>query len=207
MLSATAVTGRVVWLGLVRDRAASLRSTAVERVEARFEGFVGESHSGLVRPSCSRVAELHPKGTPIRNSRQVTMLSAEELAATAASMGLPALRPEWVGANVVLEGLPDLTLLPPASRLRFDAGTTLVVDMENGPCQFPAREIEAEHPGLGAGYRSAAKHRRGVTAWVEREGAIVVGDIARLFVPPVRLYPPLAGPRQDDATVVAAASP
>ena len=72
ILSATAVTGRVVWLGLVRDRAASLRSTAVERVEARFEGFVGESHSGLVRPSCSRVAELHPKGTPIRNSRQVT---------------------------------------------------------------------------------------------------------------------------------------
>ena len=122
----------------------------------------------------------------------MTIVSREEMAATAAAMGLPALRPEWVGANVVLEGLPDLTLLPPASRLRFDGGATLVVDMENAPCQFPAREIEAEHPGRGAGYRSAARHRRGVTAWVEGEGAIVVGDTARLFVPPVRVYPPLA---------------
>ena len=122
----------------------------------------------------------------------MTIVSREEMAATAAAMGLPALRPEWVGANVVLEGLPDLTLLPPASRLRFDGGATLVVDMENAPCQFPAREIEAEHPGRGAGYRSAARHRRGVTAWVEGEGAIAVGDTARLFVPPVRVYPPLA---------------
>ena len=117
ILSATAITGRVAWLGLVRDRAASLRSAAVERVEARLDGFVGESHSGPVRPSCSRVAELHPKGTPIRNSRQVTLLSVEELAGTAAAMGVPALLPEWVGANLVLEGLPDLTLLPPSSRL------------------------------------------------------------------------------------------
>ena len=64
ILSPTGITGRVVWLGLVRDRAASLRSATVERVEARFEGFVGESHSGLTRPACSRVAALHPKGTP-----------------------------------------------------------------------------------------------------------------------------------------------
>ena len=63
ILSQTGITGRVVWLGLVRDRAASLRSATVERVEARFEGFVGESHSGLTRPACSRVAALHPKGT------------------------------------------------------------------------------------------------------------------------------------------------
>jgi MOSC domain len=195
VLSPTDLAGRVVWLGLVRDRAASLRSAAVDRVEARFEGFAGESHSGLTRPSCSRVAELHPRGTPIRNSRQVTLLSREEMDATAAAMGLPRLAPEWVGANLVLEGLPDLTLLPPASRLAFASGATLTVDMENAPCQFPAREIDAEHPGLGGGYRGAARHRRGVTAWVEREGAIAVGDSARLFAPPIRLYPPLAGQR------------
>ena len=201
ILSPTALAGRVVWLGLVRDRAASLRSEAVDRVEARFAGFVGESHSGDLRPACSRVAALHPRGTPIRNSRQVTILSREEMAATAAAMGLPALAPEWVGANLLLEGLPDLTLLPPSARLQFDGGTTLVVDLENAPCQFPAREIEGEHPGHGAGYRRAARRRRGVTAWVEREGAIALGDSARLFVPPVRLYPPL------DPTGAAAASP
>ncbi|HVH01357.1 MAG TPA: sulfurase [Amaricoccus sp.] len=192
ILSATGLGGRVAWLGLVRDRAASLRAAPVGRVEARLDGFEGESHSGPVRRSCSRVAALHPKGTTIRNSRQVTILSREEMAVTAAAMGLPVLAPEWVGANLVLEGLPDLTLVPPSSRLQFDSGATLVVDMENAPCQFPAREIDAEHPGLGAGYRRAARHRRGVTAWVEREGAIALGDLGRLFVPPVRLYPPLA---------------
>ncbi len=63
--------------------------------------------------------------------------------------------------------------------------------MENGPCQFSAREIERAHPGKGRGFIAAARHRRGVTAWVEREGAIALGETARLHVPPQRSYPPL----------------
>ena len=63
--------------------------------------------------------------------------------------------------------------------------------MENGPCQFSAREIERAHPGKGKGFIAAARHRRGVTAWVEREGAIALGETARLHVPPLRSYPPL----------------
>ncbi len=93
----------------------------------------------------------------------------------------------------MLEGLPELTQLPPASRLIFEAGAALTVDMENGPCNFTGREIEREHPGYGAGFRAAARHRRGVTAWVEREGEIGLGELARLHVPPQRPYPPLAG--------------
>ena len=109
----------------------------------------------------------------------------------AAAMGLPAVQPEWLGANLVVEGLPDLTRLPPSSRLIFAGGASLVVDMENAPCQFPAREIEREHPGHGAAFRRAARHRRGVTAWVEREGRITLSDALRLHVPPQRPYPPL----------------
>jgi MOSC domain-containing protein YiiM len=193
ILTPTELAGRVVWLGLVGDRDASLRSAPVERVAARFAGLAGESHSGLVRASCARVTAQYPRGTPIRNSRQITMLSREEIKAIAAAMGLPEIRPEWLGANVVLEGLPELTLLPPASRLIFEAGAALTVDRENAPCTFPAREIEREHPGYGAGFRAAARHRRGVTAWVEREGEIGLGELARLHVPPQRPYPPLAG--------------
>jgi hypothetical protein len=192
VLTPTDLTGRVAWLGLVRDRAVSLRASAVDRVEAVFEGFVGESHSRLVRPSCSRVTALYPeRGTPIRNTRQVSLLSVEEVAETAAAMGVPALLPEWIGANLLLSGLPRLTLLPPGARLVFTSGASLVVDMENAPCQLPAREIEREHPGKGSRYRQAAKHRRGVTGWVEREGVIALGDTARLHVPPQRPYPPL----------------
>ena len=54
ILSPTDISGTVTWLGLVRDRAAGLASAPVEDVEATFEGFAGESHSGLTRKSCTR---------------------------------------------------------------------------------------------------------------------------------------------------------
>ncbi len=192
ILKRTEIAGTVAWLGLVRDRAQSLCSEAVERVEARFEGLVGECHSGLTRPSCSRVSALHPRrGTPIRNSRQISLLSTEEMAEIATALELPALRPEWVGANILLTGLPHLTLLPPASRLRFEGGACLTVDMENAPCKYPAEEIERHHPGTGRHFIGAARGKRGVTVWVEAEGGISLGERVELFVPPQRLYPAL----------------
>lgn len=194
MLRPTGLGGVVVFLGIVPDRAASLRSVAAARVAAGFDGLAGDAHAGLTRPSCSRVLAQYPRrGTEIRNTRQVSLLSVEELAETAALLGIPALPPEWVGANLALAGLPALTRLPPSSRLAFEGGAVLTVDMENAPCQFPAREIEAEHPGRGKGYRAAAKGRRGLTAWVERPGEIVLGARVALHVPPPGTYPPLAG--------------
>lgn len=192
ILNPTDLAGRVVFLGVVRDRAVSLRSESLDRVPARFEGFEGDCHSGLTRPSCSRVSQQYPKGTTIRNTRQVTILSREEMAATAAAIGLAELDPRWLGANMVLEGLPELTLLPPSSRLVFESGASLVVDMENAPCAFLAKEIEAVHPGAGLRWKAAARGRRSVTAWVEAEGEIALGAIATLHAPPVRLYPPLS---------------
>ena len=192
ILAPTALGGRVAWLGVVADRVATLRSGPVAAVALTFAGIAGESHFGLVRPSCSRVTDQYPKGTPIRNVRQISIVSAEEMAAIAAAMDLAALRPEWLGANLVVEGLPHLTRVPPSSRLVFDGGAALVVDMENGPCQFPAREIEREHRGKGAAFMAAARHRRGVTAWVEREGRIALDARFRLHVPPQRPYPPRA---------------
>lgn len=192
MLRSTGLGGTVVFLGIVRDRAASPRSVAVDHVLAGLDGLAGDAHAGLTRPSCSRVLAQYPvRGTVIRNTRQVSLLSLEELAETAALLGIPALPPQWVGANLVLEGLPDVSRLPPSSRLVFDGGAVLTVDMENAPCQIPAREIGAEHPGVGKGYKSAAKGRRGVTAWVERAGGIAFGARVALHVPPSGAYPPL----------------
>lgn len=198
ILTPTGITGRVAFLGVVRDRAASLRADPVQRLELRFDGVAGDSHAGLTRPSCARVKAQHPRrGTPIRNARQVSLVSAEELAATAEALGLDALPPEWVGANLVLAGVPDLTRIPPASRLVFAGGAVLTVDVENAPCRFPAREIEAERPGQGRGYVAAARGRRGLTAWVEREGALSLGEAVRVHVPPQRPWPPLVAPPRD----------
>src|SRR5690606_23608163 len=130
----------------------------------------GEDHGTGTRPSCSRVTAQYPRGTIIRNVRQASLVSAEELAAIARVMQIDALDPAWLGATMVIEGIPDFSHVPPSSRLQAPSGATLVIDMENRPCQLPARVIETAMPGIGKRFKPAAEGRRGVTAWVEREG-------------------------------------
>jgi hypothetical protein len=182
-LKPTAFAGTVTWLGTVADREAALASAPRESLRLTFAGPEGEAHGGLTRPSCSRVIGQYPRGTTIRNVRQLSVLSAEDLGAIAAAMDLPALDPALVGATLVLRGLPDLTHLPPSARLIGEGGAAIVVDMENRPCQLPARPIEAAHPGHGARFKAAAAGRRGVTAWVEREGTLTLGERMVLHVP------------------------
>jgi len=182
-LKATAYCAQIVWLGRVADRDAQLQSTPCDSLTLRFSGPEGEAHGGLTRPSCSRVSALYKRGTPIRNTRQLSILSAEELAQIATRMGLPALDPALTGATMVVRGLPDFSHLPPNSRLLADNGACVGVDMENRPCTLPARPIEDQHAGSGARFKAAAKGRRGVTAWVEAEGVLRLGDKLRLFIP------------------------
>ncbi len=162
-LKATQFDGEIVWLGRVSDRTRSLRSESASRLEATFDGIKGEAHGGAVRLSCSRVAGQHPRGTPIRNVRQISIVAAEDLDLIAGDVGLERIEPSWLGAQIVLRGLPDLTHLPPSSRLQAPTDTTLVVDMENRPCHLPAREIELgtcrSREGLqGSGDRSPWRH-------------------------------------------------
>jgi len=182
-LKPTDFTAKITWLGRVADRESSLMAEPLEEMELSFAGLAGEAHGGLTRPSCSRVVAQHPRGTEIRNSRQISILSAEELAGIAAEMGVEQLDPAWLGASVVVEGIPDFTHLPPASRLQGPDGVTLVIDMENRPCNLPARVVEQHLPGSGRGFKAAAKGRRGVTAWVERPGVLRPGDVLRLHIP------------------------
>ena len=191
-LRPTDFTARVVWLGTNADRDATLESAPLDRLVLPFGGPPGESHSGITRPSCSRVSAQHEKGTEIANTRQVTVVSQEELADTAAEMGLARIAPEWLGASIVLDGISDFTLIPPSSRLQDDASrTTLVIDMENRPCHLVSAVIERNHPGKGKSFKQAARHRRGVTAWVERPGEIALGAVLRLHVPDQPVWPHL----------------
>lgn len=188
-LEESAYSGEVVWLGHV-PAGGPLRAGAVERLDLGFDGDVGARHFGDLRPSCVRVRNLYDEGTEIRNVRQVTILSEEEMAAIAAAMGLDQLDPALLGVSVVLRGIPDFTHIPPSARLQGPSGVTLTVDMENRPCVLPGREIEAESPGYGAVFKPAARDRRGVTAWVERPGALALGEKLRLFVPDQRSWAP-----------------
>ncbi len=193
----TAFSGTITWLGIVPNRDAGLVARPVDRIAALFSGPEGEAHGGDTRPSCSRVTSQYPRGTPIRNVRQFSILAAEDLALIAQKMGLEALDPALVGATMVIEGIPDFSHIPPSSRLQAESGATLVVDMENRPCMLPAKPIELQHPGFGRAFKAAAAGRRGITAWVEAEGYLEPGQRIRLHVPDQPVWAHLSGVRKD----------
>jgi hypothetical protein len=156
-------------------------SSRCASIKVGLEGFEGDNHAGMTMLSGSRTP-YYPRGTVIRNSRQVSLVSVEEMAVVAAGMQLPEVLPEWLGANLLLSGLPMLTQLPPSTRLFFPQDTVIVIDGENFPCSYPARLIQELHPQipqLAAAFLKSAMHRRGLVGWVERPGLIEQGDTVR----------------------------
>lgn len=188
-LAPTAFSGKITWLGRVPDRNTPEISTIpLAQMPLTFAGAEGEVHAGLTRPSCARVTSQYLRGTEIRNTRQLSLVSAQELAQIAQALKLDHIDPKWLGASIVVDGIPDFSHLPPSSRLQSQDGVTLTIDMQNRPCHFPAKTIEAAHPGHGVAFKSAAKGLRGVTAWVEREGMLRLGDQLTLHVPDQRAW-------------------
>jgi MOSC domain-containing protein YiiM len=161
------------------ERDTGLEKQPVPEVRLLFSGVEGDCHGGLTRKSDSRMLKQFKRGTPVRNARQLSVLSAEELAEV---------KPEWVGANLVARGIPDLTLLPPSSRLQFSSGAMIVVDIENHPCRYPADIIQRYNPQQKMGFVKAAMHKRGIVAWVEAEGIVRLGDSITVWIPPQRIY-------------------
>jgi hypothetical protein len=193
-LKPTDFVARIVWLGVSPnpEGAGDIRSVPRQTLPLDWGGPAGEiRHRGRARASCSRVVAQHPKGTEIANVRQLSIVSAEELRQIAEASGLDAIDPTWLGATIVVDGIPDFTLVPPSSRLQARDGATLVVDMENRPYHLPAQIIEKDAPGHGKSFKSAAKGRRGVTAWVEREGCLRIGEQLTLHVPDQPAWPHL----------------
>ena len=182
------IIGKVEACLLSPDRGSGLEKAASNDLQIVFDGIVGDCHSGPTMLSDSRTLKQYPRGVPLKNRRQVSIVSVEEMAEIAEKLNIPALPPEWVGANLLVSGIPDLTLLPPATRMMFSSGATLIIDLENQPCKYPAEIIERHHPGQGARFVTTAKHKRGLVAWVECEGQIRTGDSIRLFLPPQRIW-------------------
>jgi hypothetical protein len=64
----------------------------------------------------------------------------------------------------------------------------IMSDMENRPCIYTGQVVHTDNPDTGhwSNFKPAAAGLRGVTAWVEREGSVRVGDRVQLFVPDQR---------------------
>ena len=196
ILKPTQYHGRITFLGRMIGQYDLLHAEPCETVTATFAGIAGEAHEGLTAASCGRMTAQYPEGTTITNTRQVSILSAEELAEIAARMGLDSLSPTLLGATIVVEGIPDFSHIPPGSRLQATSGATLVVNLNNRPCTIPSRAMEKAYPGFGKAFKPAANGRRGVVGWVEREGKLTLGDTLRLHIPDQRVWSHLAEARK-----------
>ena len=175
-------------------------SNPVEQLELTYEGFAGDHHSGLTRLSGVR-EPWHQRGIEMRNERQISLLASDELAEVAANMNLEKIEPGWIGANLGIDGINNFSLLPPRSVLIFEGGVTLRVDGYNGPCRVsgasiaahvgaPGRQSDAEPSAidLALAFVDAARMKRGLVAWVEREGVIRQGEKITGHVWEQRLY-------------------
>jgi MOSC domain-containing protein YiiM len=183
--------GRVA--GLFHALGDTFETEPVSRLELTFDGIEGDRHAGMVRKATAR-EPWHSRNTVVRNERQLSILSPDELAAVAEALKIPQLPPEWVGANIVIEGIPHLTRLPPRTILMFEGGATVRIDGDNAPCRKTGAAISRHVPGrpdIELGFVGAARHRRGLVGWVESEGRVKLGEIvtARIWEQPV--YPGL----------------
>lgn len=193
---------------LARTLIADARGFVTREVPAltvTLDGIPGDRHAGPARSACARVP-WYPRGAPIRNTRQVSLVAPDELAAIAARLGISEVRPEWLGANLVVEGLRALTRLPPGTRLHFPGGAALVVEGENAPCRHAGAAVGAgweasglqadglpaapRRTGLDLAFVEAAKGLRGLVAWVERAGELEAGAAISVRVPAQRVWVP-----------------
>lgn len=162
-------------------------SHPVDRLVLTHEGIEGDFHAGLTRRSGGR-EPWYKRGTVMRNERQLSILSEEELGEIAQAMGIKGLEPGWIGANLVVEGIEALSFLPPRTLLFFEGGVTLRVDGYNAPCRLAGSRV-AEAVGAPPGpdgdytasdtalaFKDAADMKRGLVAWVEKEGVIEAGE-------------------------------
>ena len=170
------------------------RDTSV--LELSYNGIKGDFHEGLTRASGAR-EPWYSRGTEMRNERQISILSEEELAEIAPAMGLDVVDAGWIGANLVFEGISNMSYLPPRTLILFDSGVTLRIDGYNAPCRYAGGSI-AKHVGIEAEdhsqtelalkFKDAAEMKRGLVAWVEREGQIRAGDDFTVRIWPQWIY-------------------
>lgn len=173
----------------IADDPKSLVSRRIARVAVMSNGFAGDKHAGWFRNADAR-SRRYPKGTRIWNSRQISIVSTEELAAIADALGAGRVEPEWLGANMCILGISDFSLLAPRTKIFIpndDGGPEVgfYVTASNKPCIGPGKVIESHNShmeGLAVRFPDAAVNRRGVVAVVEHCGTIKEGATVSVVI-------------------------
>jgi hypothetical protein len=159
---------------------------------ASIGGFVGDKHHGSAREAWE--GEWEPEGTVRRNERQWSAVSVEELAYISQRLDLTeVLSPVTVGANLCIEGIDELSLLPKGTKLVFPSGAVLLVEEYNPPCSEMGARVAADYscrsgePLSPQSWLRPAAGRRGVVGVIDVPGEITAGcDVeVRIYKEPV----------------------
>ena len=138
IVPAQTLKGRVA--GVYSALEGAFESLAVERLTLTYDGIPGDKHAGILRPSGAR-EPWYPRGTEMRNERQLTILGEDDLAEVAKDLGVERIAPEWIGGNILLTGIPRVSLLPARTILMFEGGVSVRIDGDNGPCRISGRSV------------------------------------------------------------------
>ncbi len=167
-----------------------LSKQILESIEVDFAGISGDAHRGMSRTAFS--GEREAKGTILRNDRQWSGVSIEELAIISKQLNLgQPLQAETLGANICVQGIPDFSLLPRGTRLVFPSGAALIIEEYNPPCTDMGEQVAAKYstrsgePLTSKQWLKPAHGRRGVVGMVDVAGTISAGDeiLVQVFEP------------------------
>lgn len=157
--------------------------TPIDNLELDWGGPVGDRHHGLTMTSDARQKDVFPKGTTIRNHRQISIVDMAELASISAALGIGVIAPGVIADNICTEGIAKLTELPRMTRLLFAGGAVVMLGGENFPCTIAGALVGAKYATAAGKFPSAAMGRRGVTGWVEHPGLIHAGASIEVRLP------------------------
>jgi hypothetical protein len=137
-----------------------------------LDGIEGDAHAGRSQKTGVREPAFR-RGTMVANTRQLSLVSVEELADIASRLGIEYIDPTWLAANIATEGAGPITQLPPGTLLRASSGATIYIAELNSPCRAAARLI-AQHVAYAgdAAFVRHAKGRRGVVGAGNLKGAV-----------------------------------
>lgn len=174
---------------LATPDAGDFETEPVDPLTLTLEGVPGDRHAGFVRPAGPR-EPWYPRNAPMRSARQISIVSVEELDAIGRALGSGPIEAGWIGANLVLEGLSQLSFLPAGTRLFLEGGAAVVVEDQNAPCRHAGRAVarHTERPGDELGFAKVAKRLRGLVASVERPGVVTAGTPVRVRLPEQWIY-------------------
>lgn len=156
-------------------------------IQVELDGVIGDRHRSYFRNAWA--GDKQPKGTVRRNERHWSAVSIEELAQIQTEMDLKdVLTAASLGANLCLQGVPELSRLPKGTILKFPSGAELIVEEYNPPCREMGAKLAAMHQTKSGktlsstAFSKAAKLSRGIVGVVDVAGEIKAGDEVSITV-------------------------